>query len=319
MNALAHMHPQAVWTWAGLIALTAAAAPPLAQVLIGIGLTTTVALASEPVAALQFRRMLGFAAALVTFRLVLQVLLGADSGAVGLVLVPRIELPLGIHLGGAITSAAVGLALRDGLAIACVVLALSAAAALCPPVRLVQTFPAALNSVALFFGVALSYLPLLAEDAGRLRAAARWRGERTNWRWLLKQAVPLAESALQRSLQLGAALALRRPASRLTAASGWLLLLALAGFAGGLMLAVTGQSAEAVAAASVAAGVLCIELWRRGIGVGSFNWQYRDAGLLVLALALWLTMRLQPSVSSVAAVLIALLPLLFAERRLEYA
>lgn len=157
---------------------------------------------------------LRFAVSLVAMRVGLQIVLGADSSAVALFALPRIDLPLGLHIGGPVSWPALELAVDGGLSLAAVVLALGGVSLVCPPARLLAILPERLSNLAMVLAAATSLAPNLARDAARLKQAARWRGEELGrWGWVGRQAVPLAEGALERSLKLAVAVHLRRPSN----------------------------------------------------------------------------------------------------------
>lgn len=207
------LHPVAWWTWAGALAVASVASPPLLRLVVAALIVAVVWAVTDSAAERRtFWWTARFAVALVLLRILLQLLLGGGVGfGEPLVTLPSLSLPLGVTLGGAVHPSALAAALEDGTALASVVIALGAASVLCHPSLLLGVVPSRLRGFGLLISAATNFLPALAADAARLNRAARWRGEpTTRFNWLDRRLLPLAESALDRSLRLGAAIHLRR-------------------------------------------------------------------------------------------------------------
>lgn len=207
------IHPYAWWAWGAAIAVVGSRSPSwLALLVAAVTCGFVWLVARDQNARRTFNWALGFAAALVAVRVLLQLLLGADSFAEPWFSLPRLELPLGLHIGGAISRGAIEFATTAGLQLAVIVIGIAAAGALCPPQRLLACMPPALQELGMLLTISITMLPHLARDARRLRDAGRWRGEhRQRLGWMTTQVVPLFESAIERSIALGAAIYLRRP------------------------------------------------------------------------------------------------------------
>jgi energy-coupling factor transport system permease protein len=126
-----------------------------------------------------------------------------------LVNLPQIPLPTswGVRLGGPVTLEGVLAAAYDGARLAAVLACIGAANALASPRRLLRYVPATLYEVGTALVVGLTYAPQLVDDARRVRAARRLRGHAGHGpRELARLAVPVLDSALERSLDLAASM-----------------------------------------------------------------------------------------------------------------
>jgi energy-coupling factor transport system permease protein len=95
----------------------------------------------------------------------------------------------------------------DGARLAAILACIGAANALASPRRLLRYVPATLYEVGTALVVALTYAPQLVEDARRVRTARRLRGhDGRGPRELARLAVPVLDSALERSLDLAASM-----------------------------------------------------------------------------------------------------------------
>jgi len=147
----------------------------------------------------------------ITLRVLFQALLGSGvPGHTVLLTLPEVPLPLGssgVRLGGPVTLEGVLGAAYDGARLAAVLACIGAANALASPRRLLRYVPATLYEVGTALVVALTYAPQLVEDAQRVRAARRLRGHAGRGpRELARLAVPVLDSALERSLDLAASM-----------------------------------------------------------------------------------------------------------------
>ncbi|MBC7679826.1 MAG: energy-coupling factor transporter transmembrane protein EcfT, partial [Pseudorhodobacter sp.] len=147
----------------------------------------------------------------ITMRVLLQALLGGGgAGRTILVTLPEIPLPAGaggLRLGGAVGLEGRLAAAYDGARLAAVLACIGAANALASPRRLLRYVPATLYEVGTALVVALTYAPQLVDDARRVRAARRLRGHAGRGpRELARLAVPVLDSALERSLDLAASM-----------------------------------------------------------------------------------------------------------------
>jgi energy-coupling factor transport system permease protein len=112
-----------------------------------------------------------------------------------------------VRLGGPVTLEGVLAAAYDGARLAAVLACIGAANALASPRRLLRYVPATLYEVGTALVVALTYAPQLVDDARRVRAARRLRGHAGHGpREMARLAIPVLDSALERSLDLAASM-----------------------------------------------------------------------------------------------------------------
>ena len=272
---LRSLHPGAWWVWAsGLATAASRTTNPLVLGLI-------LAVAGYVVAARRTRapwaRAYGFylkmGLVVVAIRVVFAAVFGAPVPGRVLVHLPGLTLPhwaAGVRLGGDVTLEGVLGAAYAGLQLATMLACVGAANALANPRRLLRAVPGALYEVGVAVVVALSFSPQLVEGIGRVRAARRLRGRpHTGLRGLRGVAMPVLEGALERSVDLAAAMDARGfgrgaadPGSRRR--SGALTLAGLLGVCAGLYGLLDAESPAAlglpvlVAGAAVAAGGLAL-------------------------------------------------------------
>lgn len=233
------VHPGAWWVWGlGLMA----AATRTTHVLVLAMLVVSCAIVVE------FRKndapwsntfyvMLKVAAFVVVLRVALQTLLAPETGVNILFTLPSIELPswiAGIRLGGFVTSESLITGLREGSRLGTVIICVGAAASLASPARLLRALPAAIYELGVAAVVALTFLPQLIADLGRVRTARRLRGRPTRGlRALIDTASTILDSALERSIILAASMDSRGYGRRSTGSRHLLTdILILAGLAG---------------------------------------------------------------------------------------
>ncbi len=205
-------HPAAWWVFAAAqaIAITAANA---------LGFSVAAALcaallvnrfAYSELARRNFRLIAMATLALIGLRVIFQNLFGYPMGSHVILHLPSAQLPswlAGIRLGGAITSESLLFALNDGTRIAAIALTFAAIASITSPTRVLRALPVSLHSAGMLLVIAVTFLPHLLADVSRIRNAARWRGQRVRGlRTLSAQLINVAESALDRSVTLAAAL-----------------------------------------------------------------------------------------------------------------
>ncbi len=178
-----------------------------------------------------FRAYLVLALIIIGIRVFFRMLLDGQYGAHILFTLPEIPLPdaaAGIRLGGPVSAEGILAAVYDGLRLATMLLCIGCANVLANPKRLLKSVPSALYEIGTTITVALSVAPQLVESGRRVMAARSLRGDvgkRT--RWFRQVVVPVMTDALDRSLQLAAAMDSRgygrtggvpRASRRLTAA-----------------------------------------------------------------------------------------------------
>jgi energy-coupling factor transport system permease protein len=240
------LHPGAWWLWA--TGLATAASRTTNPLLLGLIL----ACAGYVVACRRTRapwaRAYGFylrmGLVVITIRVVFAALFGAPVPGHVLVSLPEVELPdwaAGVRIGGDLTLEGLLGAFYAGLQLATMLACVGAANALANPRRMLRAVPGALYEVGVAVVVALSFSPQLVEQASRVRAARRLRGRpHRGVRGLRGVAMPVLEGALERSVELAAAMDARgfgrdagaRPGRR--RASGALTLAGLLGVCAGL-------------------------------------------------------------------------------------
>lgn len=206
------LHPVAWWLWAVCLAAAASRTTnPFLLALVVVVAGFVVASRREVGTAPVFSTFLRLGLFVILLRLVAQVLLGGGPGGTTVLLtLPRVPLPDvfgSIRLGGAVTLEEVLYATYEGLRLATVLACLGAANALAPPRRLLRHVPATLYEIGTALVVALAYAPQLVDDARRVRTARRLRGRSgRGLRELGRLAVPVLEGALDRALDLAAAM-----------------------------------------------------------------------------------------------------------------
>jgi energy-coupling factor transport system permease protein len=143
----------------------------------------------------------------IVIRVSIEVLFG-QRGVPGHVLVTLPHLPLpswaaAVSIGGAVTLESMLNSFVAGLQLAAILLCFGAANSLASPYRLLRSLPAVLYETGVAVTVALSFTPELVQSIGAVRQARRLRGIPTGGlRGMRGVAVPVLESALDRSLQL---------------------------------------------------------------------------------------------------------------------
>lgn len=206
------LHPAAWWGWAiGLAMAASRTTNPLLLALVVAVAGFVVAARRELGAASPFGAFLRLGLFVIALRVVLVALLGGGvPGRTVLFTLPEVPLPsgsAGVRLGGPVTLEGVLAAAYDGARLAAILACIGAANALASPRRLLRYVPATLYEVGTALVVALTYAPQLVEDAQRVRAARRLRGHAGRGpRELARLAVPVLDSALERSLDLAASM-----------------------------------------------------------------------------------------------------------------
>ena len=206
------LHPGAWWVWA--VALAAAASRtqnpvPLALILGVTGFVVAARRSSAPWAR-SYAAFLRLSLALIVVRILFQALLSTGAqGPTVLFTLPSLPMPSGsgLKLGGEVTLEAVLRAFYEGLQLATILCCVGAANALGSARRLLRYVPGALYEIGVACVIALTFAPQLVTDAARVRAAHRLRGRNgTGLRSLGRLAMPVLEGALERSVDLAAAM-----------------------------------------------------------------------------------------------------------------
>jgi energy-coupling factor transport system permease protein len=156
---------------------------------------------------------------------------------------PQVPLPawaVAVSIGGAVTLESILNAFVEGLQIAVILLCFGAANSLASPYRLLRALPAVLYETGVAVTVALSFTPELVESIGMVRQARRQRGiPIRGLRGMRGVAVPVLESALDRSLQLATSMDARGYGRRIAVGKG-ARRLASGATVGGLLLVAVG-------------------------------------------------------------------------------
>nr|WP_154676690.1 energy-coupling factor transporter transmembrane component T [Amycolatopsis benzoatilytica] len=206
------LHPGAWWGWALALAVAASRTtnPLLLALVIAVAGFVVVLRRGDAPWALAFRMYAWVAGVILVSRVLFRILIGGDEGGHVLFTLPTIPLPkvaAGIQLLGPISAEALLGGFYDGLRLAAIVLCVGAANALANPKRLLKAVPGALYEVGTAVTVALSVAPQLVESVQRVRRARRLRAGRTRGLRFVKGIfVPVLADAMDRSLQLAAAM-----------------------------------------------------------------------------------------------------------------
>jgi energy-coupling factor transport system permease protein len=203
------LHPVAWWLWAAGLAICAMRTNnPFLLALIGVVACVVVSVrrSSAPWSrSIAFFLRLGVL--VIVIRVVIEILFG-QRGVPGHVLftLPQVPLPawaVAVSIGGPVTLESILNAFVEGLQIAVILLCFGAANSLASPYRLLRSLPAVLYETGVAVTVALSFTPELVQSIGMVRQARRQRGiPIRGLRGMRGVAVPVLESALDRSLQL---------------------------------------------------------------------------------------------------------------------
>jgi energy-coupling factor transport system permease protein len=208
-----NLHPGAWWLWG--IGLAAAASrttnPVLLMLILVVAGFVVAARRSDAPWANSYGAFLKLGLVVIALRIILQALLSdAGQGATVLFTLPEVPLPdwmAGLKLGGVVTAEAVLRAFYEGLQLATILCCVGAINSLASARRLLRCVPGALYEMGVAIVVALTFAPQLVSDAARVRAAHRLRGQRSHgFSGLRRIALPVLEGALERSVELAAAM-----------------------------------------------------------------------------------------------------------------
>jgi len=203
------------WIWAlGLATATTTTTNPLLLLLVLAVLGVVVAnRRSDAPWARAFKYYLYLALTVVAIRVAFRSIFGGDVGtAHSHLLFALLHIPLpswaaGVQLGGPVTLEGTMAALYDGLRLGTLLCCLGAANALANPKRALRVLPGALYELGVAVVVTLSVAPQLVESVQRVRRARRLRAAPGRGLHALRAiAIPVMEDALERSLQLAAAM-----------------------------------------------------------------------------------------------------------------
>jgi len=205
------LHPGAWWLWA--LGLAAAASRTLNPVPLLLILAVTWFVVTARRGNTPWADSYGFffrlAMVVMVIHLVFQALLSETSqGATVLFTLPEIPLPefTGIKLGGPVTLEALLTAFYVALQLAAIFCCIGAANSLGSARQLLRYVPAALYEIGIACVIALTFAPQLVSDAKRVRLAAQLRGGTSGVRGYGRLMMPILEGALERSVDLAAAM-----------------------------------------------------------------------------------------------------------------
>lgn len=205
-------HPAAWWLWGlGLAAAASRTTNPLLLLLVVAVCVVVVTERRDPAAPNPLPGFLVLGFLVLTFRLAATLVLGNGvHGTTVLVTLPRVPLPewaASVRLGGPVTAEALLYAVGDALRLVAILACVGAANALASPRRLLRYLPATLYDVGTAVVVGLTFSPQLLADARAARAASALRGhDGRGIRETARLAVPVLESAFERSLGLAASM-----------------------------------------------------------------------------------------------------------------
>ncbi len=240
------LHPMAWWVWAASLAVCAMRTNnPVLLALIGaVACFVVSACRTNAPWSRSIAFFLRLSLVVIVIRVGLEILFG-ERGVPGHVLftLPRVPLPswaVAVSIGGAVTAESILTAFVEGMQIAAILLCFGAANSLASPYRLLRCLPAVLYEAGVAVTVALAYTPELVQSISDVRQARRQRGvPAQGLRGLRGVAVPVLESALDRSLQLATSMDARGYGRRASMAPR-VQRAAAAATVGGLLLAAVG-------------------------------------------------------------------------------
>ncbi len=207
----------------------------------------------------------------IVLRVVLVVVFGNRLPGHVLFTLPQVPLPSwarGVSIGGPVTVEALVQAVVQGLRLAVVLLCFGAANSLASPYRLLRCLPAVLYEAGVAITVALAFAPELVVSIGAVRDARRLRGRPVRgFAGLRGMAVPVLESAFDRSLQLASSMDARGYGRRVPVSAGarrW----ATGGTAVGLLLVIGGVYGVLVSGSLPGGGIPFVAVGAVLVGVG---------------------------------------------------
>ena len=206
------LHPVAWWVWAlGLgVAASRTTNPLLLLLIVAVAGYVVAARRTSAPWSRSYAAFLRLGLVVIALRVALEVVFGGAGLGPVLVRLPEVPLPgflAGVRLGGAVTADGLLGAVYEGLRLATLLACVGAANALANPSRLLRIVPGAVYEVGVAVVVAMTLAPQMVGDVDRIRRARRLRGRPDRGlRGLGGVALPVLEGALDRSLQLAAAM-----------------------------------------------------------------------------------------------------------------
>jgi energy-coupling factor transport system permease protein len=267
------LHPGAWWLWAACLA-GAASRTTNPILLLLIACVAGYVVSARRTAAPWARSIVVFirlGIVVIVLRVVLVIVFGDRLPGHVLFTLPHVPLPswaAGVSVGGPVTAESVVQAAVLGLRLAVVLVCFGAANSLASPYRLLRCLPAVLYEAGVAITVSLSFAPELVVAIGEVRDARRLRGRPVRGLSGLRgMAVPVLESAFDRSLQLASSMDARGYGRRVpvsTSARRW----ATGGTAAGLLLIVGGVYGVLVAGSLPGGGIPFVAVGALLVGVG---------------------------------------------------
>lgn len=224
------LHPAAWWLWAlGLAtAATWTTNPLLLLLVVAIAGTVVAGRRGDAPWSRSYVVFLRIALVVLAIRVAFAIVFAAPVPGTTLFTLPSVALPswlAGLRVGGPVTVAGLVAALFQGLRLATVIVCMGAANALANPNRLLRSVPGALYEAGVAVVVAMTFAPQAVTHVRRVRAARRLRGRPDRGlRGLRGLAMPVLEGALERSLELAAAMDARGYGRMTAVPRGWRLL-----------------------------------------------------------------------------------------------
>jgi len=206
------LHPAAWWGWATALAVAASRTTNPLLLAVIVSITAFVVAARRPNSpwSRSYVVFLRIGLLSVGIRVALFTLLGSVPGEHVLFTLPEIPLPhwmAGVRLGGQVTVEGTLAAVYDGLRLAVILICVGAANTLTSPRRLLKSLPSAVQEAGVAVTVALAFAPQAVASIGRIRQARKLRGRPDRGlRSLRGLAIPVLEGALDRSVDLAAAM-----------------------------------------------------------------------------------------------------------------
>ncbi len=206
------LHPAAWWLWAGCMAGAAISTTnPLLLALIAS--VAAFVVSAKRTSAPWSRSLVVFfrlGIAVIVVRVVIEIIFGNRLPGLLLFTLPQVPLPTwaqGVSIGGPVTVEAVLQAAIQGMRLAVVLICFGAANSLASPYRLLRCLPAVLYEAGVAVTVSLAFAPEVVMAIAGVRDARRLRGRPTRGvAGLRGMAIPVLESALDRSLQLASSM-----------------------------------------------------------------------------------------------------------------
>jgi energy-coupling factor transport system permease protein len=206
------LHPAAWWLWAGCLA--GAASRTTNPVLLAlIAAVAAFVVSARRTSAPWARSLVVFfrlGLVVIALRVAVQIVFGDRLPGHVIFTLPQLPLPswaAGVSIGGPVTAESVLQAAVDGLRLAVVLVCFGAANSLASPYRLLRCLPAVLYEAGVAVTVSLAFAPEVVMAIAGVRDARRLRGRPVRGLAGLRgMAIPVLETALDRSLQLASSM-----------------------------------------------------------------------------------------------------------------